>query len=134
MFNDLQINYLSFLFDDNSFTLLIHNTDLRGKESVEVTPQFVAPIWELVSERNNSDDVNMEGRNGEDGIDTSETGGGRDKEGKEEGGEERKGERKGDSKEEKGRRWQGRNSTHTQSHTQSQSLPSASYAQSFQGF
>lgn len=114
----------------------IHNTDLRGTESVEVTPQFVSPIWELVSERNDTDDVNKVGGNGEGSVGASEVEGGRggDKEGKrvmegkegKDGGEERKGERKGDSKEEKGTRGQGRNIT--------QLLPSASYAQSFQGF
>lgn len=130
IFNYLNITYHSYLMINLSF-LFIHNTDLRGSESVAVTPQFVSPIWELVSERNNSDDVNMEEGNGEDGVGASETGGRVRKEG--EGGqkgegEERKGERKGNSKEEKGRRGQGRDSTHTQS------LPSASYAQSFQGF
>jgi hypothetical protein len=105
---------------------LIHNTELRGTESVEVTPQFVSPIWELVSERNDSDDVEMEIGNGEDSVGASDTGGIR-KEG--EGGQKREGEeRKGDSKEEKRRGGQGSSSTHTQS------LPSASYAQSFQGF
>ena len=130
MFNGLHITYSSFIFDDNSLILVICNTELRGTESVEVTPQFVAPIWELVCERNNSDHANMEGGNGEDGVGASELGGGRDK-GEEEDGEERRGERKRDSKGEKGKKGkkgQGRNSTHTQS------FPSASYAQSFQGF
>lgn len=108
-----------------------HNTELRGTQSVEVTPQFVSPIWELVSERSNCDDGSMVGGNGEGRVGASDTGREVRMEGEEGEGEEIKEEQKGrgDSKQEKGRRGLGRNSIHTV-----QSLPSASYAQSFQGF
>lgn len=69
-------------------------------DSVSVKPEFISPIWELVSERNNCDDIPMK--------DTNIGKGG--------GKREEKGEVKV-------------NSTHT-----AQSLPSASYSQSFQGF
>ena len=99
-------------------------------DSVSVTPKFISPIWELVSERNDCDDKHVKDTNKE--KEEREEGAGKcEKEKKEEVVTKiRKG--KGEGIREgrgEGKREVKVNSTHT-----AQSLPSASYSQSFQGF
>ena len=92
-----------------------------ASDSVSITPKFISPIWELVSERNDCDDIDIKDTNKE----------------KEEGEEGEKGAGEGEKVmkgeavtwDRKGKGEVKVNSTHT-----AQSLPSASYSQSFQGF
>ena len=128
LFIDSKFIYLFIHFFIYLFPHLIDCLLLIGfgaGDNVSVTPKFISPIWELVSERNNCDDIDMKDTNkqkeeGEEGEEVGEKGAG-------EGEKVKKGEAV--TKDKKGKGEVKVNSTHT-----AQSLPSASYSQSFQGF
>ena len=121
----------------------LHDIGFRASDSVPVIPQFISPIWELVSERNSGDDIDMEeGSKNKDGEKKGEEEEKEKKEGKGKGkGGEMKGEKKGkgegkekgEGKDEEGGEGVGGEESRESTHTASV-LPSASYAQSFQGF
>ena len=89
---------------NRNFSVFVNDVGFGSIDSASVTPQFISPIWELVSYGN------------------GETGGG-----KSDNGEENEGQGKGTG--EGKRKEEGMNSAHS-----ARALPSASYAQSFQGF